>query len=48
MSDPNLPPGARLKAEREQRGMSIEKAAKDMHLDTSVIEALEEIGRAHV
>ena len=41
MSDPNLPPGARLKAEREQRGMSIEKAAKDMHLDTSVIEALE-------
>jgi cytoskeleton protein RodZ len=41
MSDPNLPPGARLKAEREQRGMSIEKAAKDMHLDTSVIDALE-------
>jgi cytoskeleton protein RodZ len=41
MSDPNLAPGARLKAEREQRGMSIEKAAKDMHLDTSVIEALE-------
>ena len=36
-----LRPGARLKAEREQRGMSIEKAAKDMHLDTSVIEALE-------
>jgi cytoskeleton protein RodZ len=41
MSDPNPPPGARLKAEREKRGMSIEKAAKDMHLDTSVIEALE-------
>ena len=41
MSDSNLTPGARLKAEREQRGMSIEKAAKDMHLDTSVIEALE-------
>jgi cytoskeleton protein RodZ len=41
MSDSNLTPGARLRAEREQRGMSIEKAAKDMHLDTSVIEALE-------
>jgi cytoskeleton protein RodZ len=41
MSDPNFTPGTRLKAEREQRGMSIEKAAKDMHLDTSVIEALE-------
>ena len=41
MSDSGLTPGARLRAEREQRGMSIEKAAKDMHLDASVIEALE-------
>jgi cytoskeleton protein RodZ len=41
MSDSNPTPGARLKAEREQRGLSTEKAANDMHLDAWVIDALE-------
>ncbi len=34
-------PGQRLKAERERRGMSMQKAADEMHLDSWVIEALE-------
>ncbi len=33
--------GQRLKAERERRGMSTQKAADEMHLDTWVIDALE-------
>ena len=33
--------GQRLKAERERRGMSTQKAADDMHLDAWVIDALE-------
>jgi cytoskeleton protein RodZ len=33
--------GQRLKAERERRGVSKQKAADDMHLDTWVIDALE-------
>jgi cytoskeleton protein RodZ len=33
--------GQRLKGERERRGMSVQKAADDMHLDAWVIEALE-------
>ena len=36
-----LSPGQRLKAERERRGMSTQKAADEMHLDAWVIEALE-------
>jgi cytoskeleton protein RodZ len=36
-----LTPGQRLKAERERRGMSTQKAADEMHLDSWVIEALE-------
>jgi cytoskeleton protein RodZ len=39
MSDPTI--GERLKAERERRGISTQKAADDMHLDAWVIEALE-------
>jgi cytoskeleton protein RodZ len=35
------PPGPRLKLEREKRGMSAQKAADELHLDTWVIEALE-------
>jgi cytoskeleton protein RodZ len=34
-------PGSRLKAERERRGLSAQKAADEMHLDRWVIEALE-------
>jgi cytoskeleton protein RodZ len=34
-------PGPRLKAERERRGLSAQKAADEMHLDRWVIEALE-------
>jgi cytoskeleton protein RodZ len=34
-------PGARLKAERERRGLSAQKAADEMHLDLWVIDALE-------
>lgn len=33
--------GQRLKAERERKGLSAEKAAGDLHFDVSVIEALE-------
>ena len=36
-----LPPGATLKAERERRGLSAQKAADEMHLDRWVIDALE-------
>ena len=41
MSDPNPTSKARLTAAREQRGMSVEKAADDMHVDAWVIDALE-------
>ena len=41
MSESKPTPGERLKAERERRGMSIEKAAIDMRLDASTIDALE-------
>lgn len=34
-------PGPQLKAEREKRGMSLQKAADELHLDSWVIEALE-------
>jgi cytoskeleton protein RodZ len=34
-------PGPQLKAEREKRGMSLQKAADELHLDAWVIEALE-------
>ena len=40
----NLPaalPGPKLKAERERRGLSAQKAADEMHLDRWVIDALE-------
>jgi cytoskeleton protein RodZ len=36
-----IPPGAKLKAERERRGLSAQKAADEMHLDRWVIDALE-------
>jgi cytoskeleton protein RodZ len=41
MSEVAVSPGARLKAAREQRGLSAQKAADEMHLDRWVIEALE-------
>ena len=41
MSDAGTLPGARLKAERERRGLSAQKAADEMHLDRWVIDALE-------
>jgi cytoskeleton protein RodZ len=41
MTEPALAPGARLKSERERRGMSLQKAADEMRLDAWVIEALE-------
>lgn len=41
MSAPAPSIGARLKAERERRGLSAHKAADEMHLDVWVIEALE-------
>jgi cytoskeleton protein RodZ len=34
-------PGARLRAERERRGLSLQKAADEMRLDAWVVEALE-------
>jgi cytoskeleton protein RodZ len=34
-------PGPQLKAEREKRGMSLQKAADELHLDAWVIDALE-------
>ncbi|MGO9950491.1 MAG: helix-turn-helix domain-containing protein [Steroidobacteraceae bacterium] len=41
MSEAAVSPGARLKAAREQRGLSAQKAADEMHLDRWVIDALE-------
>jgi cytoskeleton protein RodZ len=41
MSESSVPPGSRLKAERERRGLSAQKAADEMHLDRWVIDALE-------
>jgi cytoskeleton protein RodZ len=41
MSEFSVPPGSRLKAERERRGLSAQKAADEMHLDRWVIDALE-------
>jgi len=41
MIEPAALPGTRLKAERERRGLSAQKAADEMHLDRWVIEALE-------
>lgn len=41
MNDPVASPGARLKAERERRNISLEKAGNTLHLDSWVVEALE-------
>ena len=41
MSEAPVSPGARLKAARELRGLSAQKAADEMHLDRWVIDALE-------
>jgi cytoskeleton protein RodZ len=41
MSEAATSPGVRLKAAREQRGLSAQKAADEMHLDRWVIDALE-------
>lgn len=41
MNDNPVAPGARLKAERERRGWSAQKAADQLHLDAWVIDALE-------
>lgn len=41
MSEAAAPLGERLKAERERKGFSVQKAADDLHLDAWVIEALE-------
>jgi cytoskeleton protein RodZ len=41
MSEAQRPPGARLRSERERRGLSLQKAADEMRLDAWVIEALE-------
>jgi cytoskeleton protein RodZ len=41
MTEPAALPGSRLKAERERRGLSAQKAADEMHLDRWVIDALE-------
>jgi cytoskeleton protein RodZ len=41
MSIPATSPGLRLKAEREHRGLSAQKAADELHLDRWVIDALE-------
>jgi cytoskeleton protein RodZ len=41
MNDATPTPGSRLKAEREQRGLSAQKAGDEMHLDAWVIDALE-------
>ena len=34
-------PGSRLQREREKRGLSVIEAAEKLHLDASVVEALE-------
>jgi cytoskeleton protein RodZ len=41
MTEPATLPGVKLKAERERRGLSAQKAADEMHLDRWVIDALE-------
>jgi cytoskeleton protein RodZ len=41
MTDPGTTIGPRLKAERERRGLSSQKAADELHLDGWVIDALE-------
>jgi cytoskeleton protein RodZ len=41
MTDPGAAMGSRLKAERERRGMSSQKAADELHLDGWIIDALE-------
>jgi cytoskeleton protein RodZ len=41
MTDPAATTGQRLKAERERRGLSSQKAADELHLDGWVIDALE-------
>jgi len=41
MTDPVAAPGPRLKAERERRNLSLQKAGDELHLDAYVIEALE-------
>jgi cytoskeleton protein RodZ len=41
MNQPAALPGLKLKAERERRGLSAQKAADEMHLDRWVIDALE-------
>jgi cytoskeleton protein RodZ len=41
MTDPSATTGLRLKAERERRGLSSQKAADELHLDGWVIDALE-------
>ncbi|HEY2464710.1 MAG TPA: RodZ domain-containing protein [Steroidobacteraceae bacterium] len=41
MIEPAALPGTKLKAERERRGLSAQKAADEMHLDRWVIDALE-------
>jgi cytoskeleton protein RodZ len=41
MNSPASLPGPKLKAERERRGLSAQKAADEMHLDRWVIDALE-------
>ena len=41
MNESSTLPGARLKTERERRGLSAQKAADEMHLDRWVIDALE-------
>jgi cytoskeleton protein RodZ len=41
MNEPSALPGVKLKAERERRGLSAQKAADEMHLDRWVIDALE-------
>jgi len=38
---PGAAPGARLRAERERRGLSLVQVAGEMHMDTAVAEALE-------
>ena len=41
MTDPTPTAGARLKAERERRNLSAQKAADELHLDGWIIDALE-------
>jgi cytoskeleton protein RodZ len=41
MTDPGTTTGPRLKAERERRGLSTQKAADELHLDGWVVDALE-------